>query len=399
MRTGRSSFHCRIAQRLRHGGDDETFAVGGGQPMTASIMATLLDRTLFPSRGVASSARSRFYARRSLWVALALSVIVHAIWSLWPVEPPKTPDDVMLSATLTEMPAPPTAAPSPPATKARTAPKRVAPRPKPAPQPETIASPPSGDAGDEIARDRELTTDKSLAQLDTAGIEALRPRPDKTLPPRLDLAYKVFLGTQGFLIGEATYRFEHHDGEYRIATVAQARGLAALFVRGQGKVESNGLITPTGLKPLMFAVERGSSDRREVALFDWDAGVVTLHDNTTLPLDEATFDPMTLMWQAYFTPPESAVQVLNVVTTRRIANYTVTREGTETITWPQGEIETERWHRRSDDGRIEAYFWLAPQLHYVLVKMRVSHTSRGTLEALLDSIRVDEPASASAPGG
>ena len=361
--------------------------------MTNPTMAIALDRALNPSRGAASEPRSRFYARRSLWVALALSVIVHALWSLWPADTPKTPDDVMLSATLTEMPAPPTAAAPPSTAKARSTQKRVAPKPKPAaPAPETIASLPISDEVAEITRDSELTTDRRLAQLDIAGIEALRPRPDKTLPPRLDLAYKVFLGTQGFLIGEATYRFEHHGGEYRIATVAQARGLAALFVRGQGKVESSGLITPTGLRPLMFAVERGSSDRREVALFDWDASTVTLHDNTTLPLDEQTFDPMTLMWQAYFTPPETGVQVLNVVTTRRIANYTVTREGTETITWPQGEIETERWHRRSDDGRIEAYFWLAPRMHYVLVKMRVSHTSRGTLEALLDSIRVDEPA-------
>ena len=213
----------------------------------------------------------------------------------------------------------------------------------------------------------------------------------KTLPPRLDLAYKVFLGTQGFLIGEATYRFEHHGNEYRIATVAQARGLAALFLRGQGKIESSGLITADGLQPHEFAVERGSSDKREVAHFDWDAGIVTLNDNTMLPLEPPSFDPMTLMWQAYFTPPESAVQKLNVVTTRRIANYTVAREGNETITWPQGEIETERWHRKSDDGRIDAYFWLAPQMHYVLVKMRVSHTSRGTLEALLDTIRVDQP--------
>ena len=69
----------------------------------------------------------------------------------------------------------------------------------------------------------------------------------------------------------------------------------------------------------------------------------------------------------------------------------VTREGDETIEWAQGEIDTERWHRRSDDGKTDGYVWLAPSLHYVPVKMRVVATNRGTLEALLDSIRVDEP--------
>jgi hypothetical protein len=330
----------------------------------------------------------RFRARRSLWIALVLSILVHAAWSLWPAEPPKSPDDVVLSATLTEMPAPPPAGTKPAAPKPRPKPKRVVPvAPAEPPATESVASLPSAEPS--LAPDPALTTEKVLAEV---APEALAPpTPGKTLPPRLDLAYKVFLGTQGFLIGEATYRFEHHGNEYRIATVAQARGLAALFFRGQGKVESTGLITAGGLRPREFAVERGSSDKREVAHFDWDAGLVTLHDSTTLPLEPPSFDPMTLMWQAYFTPPESSVQTLNVVTTRRVVNYTVAREGNETITWPQGEIETERWHRKSDDGRIDAYFWLAPQMHYVLVKMRVSQTARGTLEALLDTIRVDQP--------
>jgi hypothetical protein len=334
------------------------------------------------------AAPERFRARRSLWIALVLSILVHAAWSLWPAEPPKSADDVVLSATLTEMPAPPAAGAKTAESKPRPKPKRVAPV-APAEPPATEASLPANESMPALAPDPALATDKPLAQV---APEALAPpTPGKTLPPRLDLAYKVFLGTQGFLIGEATYRFEHHGNEYRIATVAQARGLAALFFRGQGKIESTGLITADGLQPHEFAVERGSSDKREVAHFDWDAGLVTLHDNTMLPLEAPSFDPMTLMWQAYFTPPEAPVQTLNVVTTRRVVNYTVAREGNETITWPQGEIETERWHRKSDDGRIDAYFWLAPQMHYVLVKMRVSQTSRGTLEALLDTIRVDEP--------
>jgi uncharacterized protein DUF3108 len=360
-------------------------------------MATLAsDLSSYPPHRIAARDGSR--VRRSLWIALALSILIHAAWSLWPMEPPKSDDDVVLNATLTEMPAPPTAAPQSTSEKPHPKPKRVIPvAPLPPPGPETSAASANETPTPALVPDPSLATDRSLAEI---APEALAPpSPAKTLPPRLDLAYKVFLGTQGFLIGEATYRFEHHGGAYRIATVAQARGLAALFIHGKGKVESSGVITANGLQPHEFAVERGSSDKREVAHFDWDAGIVTLNDNTTLPLEPPSFDPMTLMWQAYFTPPESPVQQLNVVTTRRIASYTVAREGTETIAWPQGEIETERWHRKSDDGRIDAYFWLAPQMHYVLVKMRVSQTARGTVEALLDTIRVDEAEGALPRGG
>jgi len=330
-----------------------------------------------------------FRARRTLWIALALSVVIHAAWSLWPAEIQRSPDDIVLSATLTEMPAPPplTAAAT---AKPRAKPRRVTPAPSaPAPSaaPETSASIASNDTAEPPP-----AAEAPVAVAPAPLVEPpIPPPPVKTLPPRLELEYKLFLGTQGFLIGAATYRFEHTGNEYRIATVAEARGIVALILRGRGKIESRGLITPTGLQPLEFAVERGSSDRREVAHFDWEAGVVTLHEDKTAMLEASSFDPMTALWQAYFTPPETSQQTVNLITTRRVLNYTVERDGTETIAWAHGDIETERWQVKSEDGRTHAYFWLAPQMHYVMVKMRVSQTARGTAEALLDAIRVDEP--------
>ena len=328
--------------------------------------------------------------RPALWVALALSLLVHAMWSLWPAEMPDTPEDKVLTATLTELPAPPAPTVAPPSPRPK--PKRPA-AAKPAPP--APAAEPVGPVGPDVP-ETAPTIAEGPADSPPALVEATPlvapapPTPDKTLPPRVDLAYKVFLGTQGFLIGEATYRFEHEGNRYHISTVAQARGLAALFIRGRGKVESRGLITPEGLVPQEFTVERGSSDRRESARFNWDANTVTLHDESVEPLMPPSFDPMTVMWQAYFTPPTENRQTLFLVTTRRVVTYIVEREATETIEWAHGAIETERWHRRSNDGSIDAYFWLAPKMHYALVKMRVTHSARGTVEAVLDAIRVDE---------
>jgi hypothetical protein len=329
--------------------------------------------------------------RPSLWVALALSLIIHAAWSLWPADVETSPEDKVLTATLTEMPAPP------PPEVAKAAPARpnsrrpAAPRPPPPTPAEPLAEVPAPVAETPAeSPDPAADTAPAIAAAEPLYTPPAPPTPDQTLPPRVDLAYKVYLGSQGFLIGEATYRFEHEGNRYHIATVAQARGLAALFLRGRGKVESRGLITPHGLVPLEFAVERGSSDRREVARFDWDANTVTLHDDKVEPLTAPSFDPMTVMWQAYFTPPAETRQSLFLVTTRRVINYTVEREATETIEWPHGAIETERWHRKSDDGNIDAWFWLAPKMHYALVKMRITQSARGTVEAVLDAIRVDE---------
>ena len=204
--------------------------------------------------------------------------------------------------------------------------------------------------------------------------------------------YKVFYGTHGFLIGDAVYRFEHANNRYRIATIGEARGLAALVLRGQGKIESRGLITDEGLLPQTFRVERGGPDRVETATFDWETGIVTMYENRTAPLDMPTFDPLALMWQYYFTPPTANTVTFTVATPRRVQRYTITREETEKIEWSQGTIDAERWHRRSDDGKTDAYVWLAPSLHYIAVKMRVSNTTRGTIEVVLDGIRVDENA-------
>jgi hypothetical protein len=213
----------------------------------------------------------------------------------------------------------------------------------------------------------------------------------KTLPPRVDLAYKVFYGTQGFLIGQATYRFEHADNRYRIGIVGDARGLAALLYRGRGRVESRGLITPDGLQPQELVVDRFNKRGRERAEFDWENGIANLHDNQSAPLELPTYDLLALMWQFYFQPPQDDVQTYALATTRRVFKVTARRKGREMLTWSNGAVETELWHRTSEDGRTEGYAWLAPSLRYLPLKIR-AETPRGTIEVLLDQIRVDQDA-------
>ncbi len=340
---------------------------------------------------------ARRLAYRGLWVALAASIAVHLGFSLWPAELPTAPDAAPLVATITELPPPPkptaiAASPTPkPKARSRAAAKVVVPVPATAALPESTPPEPATiePTAEAIAAGPAAPTAIDIPP--TSAPEAVADVPAKTLPPRVDLVYKAFLGTRGFMIGEAVYRFEHAANEYRISTVGEATGLAALFLRGQGKVESRGTITANGLQPLEFSVERGSREKRETALFDWETGIVTLHEQKTAALDLPTFDPLAIMWQYYFSPPTESEISFSLATTRRVARYTLKREGLERIVWGQGEIDTEVWHRRSEDGKTDAYIWLAPSLHFVPVKLRVSNTDRGTLEALLDSIRIDEP--------
>jgi hypothetical protein len=297
----------------------------------------------------------------------------------------------LLSATITEMPPPPA-----PAAKAPTPHKR---KPKPLPRvvaaPTPEAEPPavvaSAASEPEPAPPPEALAPESPtppAPVEETPPVATTPAPPE-LPPRIELVYRGFLGTQGFFIGDAAYRLEHAGSRYSITTVAQARGLAALFLRGEGHLSSVGTITRTGLQPDQYSAERTSDGRHEVATFDWESGVVLLNDNKTAGLAVPTFDPLAVLWQFYFMPPDEDQTEFNVATTRRVYHSRFRRVGTETLALPFREVETEVWERDGGDGNLTARVWLAPSLHHVMVKMRLSN-GRITGEALLDSIRVDE---------
>jgi hypothetical protein len=360
-------------------------------------MATLAPPPPLP----ALTRRGRRFSR-GLAAALAISLAVHLAFTLWPASLPDDPDDVPLTATLRELPPPPpVVAPAPPppaksAARRATAPRHVEARVDEPPATEPAASPaaaPATPAPSPTAR--AAAAEAPLAE--AADVPPAAPPSGKALPPRVDLAYKIYLGHHDFLIGDATYRFEHSGSRYRIYTVGRAKGLAALLVRGEGRLESRGIITDEGLQPVEFTFERSDTGKHEAARFDWEAGIVTLAGDKSAPIDTPMFDALSLMWQYYFTPPDARRVAFSLATTRRVTRYTVTHEGDEALRWGEGTIATERWHRVSDDGNGDSYVWLAPSLRYLPVKMRLAN-KRGTVDILLDAIRVD-PSAGAGDGG
>ena len=331
---------------------------------------------------------SRFRPRGILLLAFAASLLLHLAITQWDVRF-SDPVEAMapLTATLTELPPPPTLVP---AARPKLKPKRsvrVAAVPTPAVVAQAEPSVEEVVAAPEVAAADPAPVPVPLDEPVAAATEF--PLLPKQLPPRIDLAYRAFLGTRGFFIGDAVYRLEHSANQYKISTVGEARGLAAILFRGQGKATSEGAITASGLQPNTYSIERTSNYRRESATFDWETGMVTLTDDKALPLELPTFDPLAVLWQFYFAPPGQDDAEFNIATTRKIYHYIFHRIGNETVTLPFGEVEAQIWRRQTGDGGLEAQIWLAPSLHYVAVKVRLSN-ERATVEALLDSIHVDE---------
>jgi len=321
---------------------------------------------------------------RVLAVAALASLAVHIVLLQSTIRlPDRIEESPPLLATITELPPPPApvATPSPVKPKHRRVVRAAPPVPVETPAPEVVAA---ATPVPEPVREPEPVAPPPLEEAIPAAPSLAPPR---ELPPRIDLAYRAFLGTRGFLIGDAVYRLEHSGSQYRISTVGEARGLAALLFPGEARAKSEGAITADGLQPTNYSVER--TNRREAASFDWESGMVQLNGDQSAPLELPTFDPLVVLWQFYFSPPAQDQIEFNIATTRRIYHVTFRRIGTEKITLPFGAVDTEIWKRVDADSTVQAQIWLAPSLRYVAVKLRLSN-ARATVEGLLDSIRVDD---------
>ena len=321
---------------------------------------------------------------RVLAVAALASLAVHIALLQSTIRlPDRVEESPPLLATITELPPPPALVekPAPVKPKHRRVVRAAPAAPVETPAPEVVAA---ATPVPEPVREPEPVAPPPLEEAIPAAPSLAPPR---ELPPRIDLAYRAFLGTRGFLIGDAVYRLEHSGSQYRISTVGEARGLAALLFPGEARAKSEGAITADGLQPTNYSVER--TNRREAASFDWESGMVQLNGDQSAPLELPTFDPLVVLWQFYFSPPAQDQIEFNIATTRRIYHVTFRRIGTEKITLPFGDFDTEIWKRVDADSTVQAQIWLAPSLRYVAVKLRLSN-ARATVEGLLDSIRVDD---------
>jgi len=321
---------------------------------------------------------------RVLAVAALASLAVHIALLQSTIRlPDRVEESPPLLATITELPPPPAPVekPAPVKPKHRRVVRAAPAAPVETPAPEVVAA---ATPVPEPVREPEPVAPPPLEEAISAAPSLAPPR---ELPPRIDLAYRAFLGTRGFLIGDAVYRLEHSGSQYRISTVGEARGLAALLFPGEARAKSEGAITADGLQPTSYSVER--INRREAASFDWESGMVQLNGDQSAPLELPTFDPLVVLWQFYFSPPAHDQTEFNIATTRKIYHVTFRRIGAEKITLPFGDVDTEIWKRVDADSTVEAQVWLAPSLRYVAVKLRLSN-ARATVEGLLDSIRVDD---------
>lgn len=188
------------------------------------------------------------------------------------------------------------------------------------------------------------------------------------LAARGRIRFTVYRGERGFEVGRAEHAWEFSEGRYRLSTLTETSGLAALFRPVRVELESRGDLTSGGLRPERFETRRNGAATRENAAFDWGAGEVTLErDGRRLPVAEGAQDLASFPYQFAYLAGLERGHVLAVVSGRKVERYAFDALGEEEVTVPAGTFRT--LHLKVQ-GESVTELWLAPEHGLIPVKIR-----------------------------
>ncbi|MBI4740102.1 MAG: DUF3108 domain-containing protein [Betaproteobacteria bacterium] len=306
----------------------------------------------------------------ALIVALAASLGAHALALFVPdIGQAAIPGAPALRAELQALPKAGSPAEIPlPRTRKPPAPKPAETRPNAAPQDDAapLLNPPQP-AG--------LPGADSPAEAGPAQPAGEQAVAGSRMPARGVIRYRVDRGDQGFELGRSAHEWDLVDGRYRIVSLTETSGLAALLKPLRVELESRGRLTADGLQPESFVIRRNGKTGREQAVFDWGRMRVKSGgeggDATTQPLLPGTQDLLSFNYQMGFLPHPGANNSLPIANGKKVTTYPLEAVGDEEIEIPAGVFRT--LHLRAP-GDNTTELWLA--YDYLLLPVKIRHTDR-----------------------
>ena len=217
--------------------------------------------------------------------------------------------------------------------------------------------------------------------------EAARRVDLRTLPQRVVLVYNVrYGGESGMDLGRATYTWRANGDRYSLSSVAEATGIAALFVSGRIEQRSDGRIGPTGLMPDEFSMVRGQK-RPEKASFDWQTKRLTMSKGED-PLPDNAQDLLSFPFPLAMTVQGGASGChLPVTNGRRLRSYqfVIVGQGNTQV----GKERLNAVHirgTRAGDGNLDV--WLVPDRHWLPVRIRTEDQDGKATELSLTHLEI-----------
>ncbi|GAB1392760.1 hypothetical protein MASR1M60_09230 [Rhodocyclaceae bacterium] len=306
-------------------------------------------------------------ARRSFWLALVFSVLIHLGvltapgWGLPGLD--DEPERMLIEARLAPAPPPRQAAPlSPPLRKSlpASAPALAPASPAATASPDVVPSappePPKLQAPSADAVPPAPTFEPAPA-LEPVAAPLLVAEMTQYWPRTGRMVFRVTRGEDGLLVGESTHVWQHDGARYRLQSVTETVGLAALFRPVRVEQVSEGGFDAFGLRPHSFETLRDGK-RRESILFDGVQGLVFFSNGQSGPLLPGTQDLLALFHQLGAHSAEQRETTLNVATGRKMASFRIVLLGVEPVVTPYGEFGARHYRITGNQSDDTTEIWI-----------------------------------------
>jgi len=275
-------------------------------------------------------------------------------------------ENILLEAHLAPQPAPRAAPPAPVLAPEPPPPPRAQPQPRRTPAPPVAAPAPQPVEG--------------AAPVEAPPPVAAPPAPAAPAPVdipwprqgRIVFAVTRGEGEQGMQLGLSTHSWRHDGLAYRLETVSETTGLVALFRTVKIVQTSEGRVSPEGLQPETFGVERNGKPA-EGARFDRAALKIALTSGGQ-PRREAALtglaqDLVSQIYQIGLYGAAARVD-MTIATGKNVGRYAYEAVGDETLATRFGPLRT--WHVKTPamPGENAMELWLAQDYRNLPVRIR-----------------------------
>lgn len=195
-------------------------------------------------------------------------------------------------------------------------------------------------------------------------------------PSQINVVYALY--RNGLKLGQVTDTFTRNGSQYTLVSETRATGPLKMLWPGNIRLESTGVVTPQGLRPMQFQHARSDApDKLRTARLDWKRHSITYRyqgeTRQVNGLKEGAQDQLSQIYQFMFASGLPADFRLQVVGGRDLNDFHYVRSDGGAIQTPLGALPTQQYRRitqKPDEKAITV--WVAPGRNNLPVQIRVS---------------------------
>lgn len=195
-------------------------------------------------------------------------------------------------------------------------------------------------------------------------------------PSQMNVVYDLY--RNGIKLGQVTDTFTRNGTRYVLTSETRASGPLKMLWPGNIRLESTGVVTPKGLRPMQFQHARSDAPNKlATARLDWKQRNITYQykgeSRRVEGLQDGAQDQLSQLYQFMFAPGLPTDYILQVVSGRDLNDYHYMRSDGGSIQTPLGAVATQQYQRitqKPDEKSITV--WVAPARNNLPVQIRVS---------------------------